>query len=214
MAFEGCPGSKDYTTKNKDLPLEIEISDDDIFEAMKDIQGYLDITPADLKEIYKFAFRHSYDRIMKSVRAHDIMTTEVFAVRRSTPLMEVAELMATKGISGVPVLEDDGSIAGIISGKDFLTNMGAEDKVNFMAVVAECLKAEGCITMPLRLKKAGDIMKSPAITVDENTTVTEIAGIFAAKKINRAPVTDRHGALIGIVSRADIVHGTTFRIRT
>ena len=204
----------DDTTGKKDIPVEIEISDDDIFEAMKDIQGYLDITPADLKEIYKFAYRHAYYRIMKSVRARDIMTREVFAVRRSTPLKEVAEVMATKGISGLPVLEDDGTLAGVISGKDFLANMGAKDKMNFMAVVAECLKGEGCITMPIRCKKAEDIMKSPAITVDENTTVTEIAGIFAAKKINRVPVTDKHGALIGIVSRADIVHGSTVRIRT
>ncbi len=204
----------DDNTEKKDLPLEIEISDDDIFEAMKDIQGYLDITPADLKEIYKFAYRHALDRIMRSVRARDIMTREVFAVRRSTPLKEVAEVMSTKGISGVPVLENDGTIAGVISGKDFLENMGAKDKMNFMAVVAECLKGEGCVTMPIRCKKAEDIMKSPAITVDENTTVTEIAGIFAAKKINRVPVTDKHGALIGIVSRADIVHGSTVRIRT
>src|SRR5208283_5524046 len=126
--------SMDKTTKKKDIPMEIEISDDDIFEAMKDIQGYLDITPADLKEIYRFAYRHAYDRIMKSVRARDIMTREVFAVRRSTPLEEVAEVMAARGISGVPVVEDDGKIAGVISGKDFLANMGAKDKMNFMAV--------------------------------------------------------------------------------
>jgi len=204
----------DDDTKKKGLPLEIEISDDDIFEAMKDIQGYLDITPADLKEIYRFAYRHAYDRIMKSVRARDIMTREVFAVRRSTPLEEVAEVMAARGISGVPVVEDDGKIAGVISGKDFLANMGAKDKMNFMAVVEVCLKGEGCVSMPIRGKKAEDIMKSPAITVDDNTTVTEIAGIFSSKKINRVPVTDKHGTLIGIVSRADIVHSSTIRPRT
>lgn len=184
----------DDNTEKKDLPLEIEISGDDIFEAMKDIQGYLDITPADLKEIYKFAYRHACDRIMNSVRAGDIMTREVFAVKRATPLEDVAEVMAARGISGVPVLEDDGRIAGVISGKDFLANMGAKDKMNFMAVVAVCLKGEGCVSMPIRGKKAEDIMKSPAITVDENTTLTEIAGIFSSKKINRVPVTDKHGS--------------------
>ncbi len=204
----------DNTTEKKDIPLEIEISDDDIFEAMKDVQGYLDITPADLKEIYKYAYRHACDRIMKSVRARDIMTKEVFAVRRSTTLEEVAEVMAAKGISGVPVLEDDGRIAGVISGKDFLSNMGAKDRMNFMAVVAECLKGKGCMSMPILAKKAEDIMQSPAITVDENTTVTEIVSIFSSKKINRVPVTDKHGTLIGIVSRADIVHGSMIRIRT
>lgn len=203
----------DDNTEKKGLPLEIEISDDDIFEAMKDIPGYLDITPADLKEIYMFAYRHAYDRIMNSVRARDIMTREVFAVKRSTPLEDVAGVMAARGISGVPVLEDDGRIAGVISGKDFLANMGAKDRMNFMAVVAICLRGDGCVSMPIRGKKAEDIMKAPAITVDEDTTVTEIAGIFASKKINRVPVTDKQGMLAGIVSRADIVHSSAIRLR-
>ena len=62
---------------------------------MKDIQGYLDITPADLKEIYKFAYRHALERITSSVRAHaHIMTRQVFSVKRTMPVKEVAELMA------------------------------------------------------------------------------------------------------------------------
>ncbi len=200
--------------ENKDLCIDIKISDDDIFEAMKDMQGYLDITPGDLKEIYKFAYSHACDRIMKSVKAPDIMTREVITVRRTTTLDEVAEVMATKQISGVPVLEDDGRIAGVISGKDFLANMGAKDKVNFMAVIAECLKGKKCVSRPISRKKAEDIMTSPAITVEENTTVSEIAAIFSSKNINRVPVIGRSGALIGIVSRADIVLAANIKIRT
>ena len=202
------------STEKKDLPLEIEISDDDIYEAMKDIQGYLDITPGDLKDLYRLAYRHAHDRISKSVRARDIMTREVFAVRKTTLLTEVADVMASQGVSGVPVLDDGGRIAGVISGKDFLESMGAKDKNNFMAVVAECLKDQGCLQMPLRGKKAEDIMRSPAITVGEEATVTEIAAIFSSKKINRVPVTDKDGAIVGIVSRADIVRASTIRTGT
>lgn len=197
------------STEKKDLPLEIEISDDDIYEAMKDIQGYLDITPGDLKDLYRLAYRHAHDRISKSVRARDIMTRKVFAVRKTTLLTEVADMMASQGISGVPVLDDGGRITGVISGKDFLDNMATKDKNNFMAVVAECLKGQGCIQMPLRGKKAEDIMRSPAITVGEEATVMEIAAIFSSKKINRVPVTDEDGAMVGIVSRADIVRAST-----
>ncbi len=64
----------DENINRKDLPLSIEISDDDIYEAMKNIQGYLDITPADLKEIYKFAYRHAFERLTSSVKAGNIMT--------------------------------------------------------------------------------------------------------------------------------------------
>ncbi len=199
--------------ENKDFCIKIEISDDDIFEAMKDMQGYLDVTPGDLKEIYKFAYRHAYDRIMKSVKACDIMTREVITVGRLTSLDEVAGVMASGGISGVPVLEDDGRIAGVISGKDFLASMGAKDKMNFMAVIAECLKGGECVSMPISRKKAEDIMTSPAITVEENKAVNEIADIFSSKKINRVPVVDKSGALIGIVSRADIVRAFPARVK-
>ncbi|MFZ2198138.1 MAG: CBS domain-containing protein [Thermodesulfovibrionales bacterium] len=179
----------------KDLSLNIEISDDDIYEAMKDIPGHLDITPADLKEIYKFAYRHAWERITQSVRAHDIMTRRVFSVKKDTPLKEVAELMAKEKISGLPVLEDDDKVAGIISEKDFLASIGSEDKTHLMAFDSECLQGQ----------KAEDIMTSPAITVAEDASFFEISNIFIQKNINRVPVIDSEGKMLGIVSRADIV---------
>jgi len=200
--------------KKKDLTIDVEISDNDIYEAMKDIPGYLDITPADLKEIYKFAYRHALQRITQAVRAHDIMTTQVFSVNRTTPVMEVAELMAEKTVSGIPVLEEDGKVAGIISEKDFLSHMGSRDKTHFMAVVAECLKGKGCVAMPIRSQKAEDIMTSPAVTVKEDTSVIEIANLFTEKNINRVPVINEEGRLKGIVSRADIVLASLMKTKS
>ncbi|MCL5021889.1 MAG: CBS domain-containing protein [Nitrospirae bacterium] len=200
----------DEKKRKKDLPVEMEMSDDDIYEAMRDISGYLDVTPADLKEIYKFAFTHAFNRITTSVRAKDIMTTEVFSVKRTTPIPEVAGLMAAQGISGLPVLGDDGKVAGVISEKDFLACMGAEDRKHFMAVVVECLKG-GCVALPIRGKNAEDLMTSPPITVAEDATVTEIANLFGEKNINRVPVTDEEGNLKGIVSRADVIRASSFK---
>ncbi len=191
------------------IPLEIEVSDEDIYEAMKDVQGYLDITPSDMKELYRLAYRHAFNRIT-SVRAKDILTARVLSVKKTTPVQEVADLMAAEGISGVPVLDDEGKIAGVISEKDFLSSMGAKDKTHFMGVVAECLKG-GCVALPIRRKKAEDIMSSPAVTVGEETTVTEIARLFAEKNINRVPVVDKDGNLRGIVSRGDIVRAASYK---
>ena len=204
----------DENITKKELAIDIEISDEDIYEAMKNIPGYLDITPADLKEIYKFAYRHALQRITQAVRAHDIMTTQVFSVNRTTPVMEVAELMAEKTVSGIPVLEEDGKVAGIISEKDFLSHMGSRDKTHFMAVVAECLKGKGCVAMPIRSQKAEDIMTSPAVTVKEDTSVIEIANLFTEKNINRVPVINEEGTLKGIVSRADIVRASLMKTKS
>jgi CBS domain-containing membrane protein len=204
----------DDQTDIKKPPVEKEISDKDIYDAMKDIQGYLDVTPADLKEIYRFAFRHATERIARSVRASDIMTREVLTVKRDTPLHAVAELMAEKTVSGVPVLDENGRVAGIISEKDFLAHIGARDKTHFMSFVAEYLKGKDCAVASLRSQKAEDIMTSPALTVTEDVSAGEIATIFTGKNINRVPVTDIEGNLTGIVSRADIVRASQIKTRS
>lgn len=189
----------------KHLPPDMEVSDRDIYEAMKDIPGYLDITAADFRELYRVAYRHALERLSRSIRARDIMTGKPVSVKRETPLRDVAKLMAERGVAGVPVTEDDGRVAGVISEKDFLSRMGGGDTQSFMAIVAQCLKGKGCVALPIRAKKAEDIMTTPAVTVNEDATVLDIAALFKKKNINRVPVVDREGRLTGIVSRADIV---------
>jgi len=190
---------------NKKFSYNMEISDKDIYEAMKDIPGYLDITTGDFKELYRLTYRHALKRIEESIKASDIMTGEVVSVNRETPLKEVAKLMAEQGVSGVPVIEDDRRVAGVISEKDFLSRMGAGNTKTFMGVVSKCLKGKGCVALSIRAKKAEDIMISPAITVSEETTLLDIINLLKERKINRVPVVDQEGCLIGIISREDIV---------
>ena len=204
----------DQKKDKRDLPCDLEISDDDIYNAMKDIPGYLDITPADLREIYKFSYHHALQRIRESVKARDIMTMQVFNARRDTPLMAVAKLMAEKTISGIPVLDENDKIAGIISEKDFLRHMGAGDKTHFMSFIAEYLEGKKPVAMPIRSQKAEDIMTSPAVTVGEDTAMIDIAYIFTEKQINRVPVVNREGKLTGIVSRADIVRASLIKAKS
>jgi CBS domain-containing protein len=203
----------DEASGKNSFPFTIDLSDDDIYEAMKDIQGYLDITPADLKTVYTFAYRNAWKRITGSVKARDIMTTQVFSVKRKTPLTEVAELMARENISGVPVVNEDSKPAGIISEKDFLAHMGSRDKTHFMSVVAECLTGKSGVAAPIRSQKAEDIMTSPAVTVAEDTPAIEIAGIFTKKNINRVPVINNKGKLTGIVARADVMRASLKNVK-
>jgi CBS-domain-containing membrane protein len=182
----------------------VDISDDDIYDAMKEIPGYLDITPGDFKEVFRFAYQHAVERL-SSVKAGDVMVTEVVSVTRKTPLDQVAAVMARHGISGVPVVEEGERVVGIISEKDFLTRMGEQDTETFMGVVAECLKGLGCVAVSIRGQNAEDIMTSPAVTVNEETSIREIANLLTEKNINRVPVINRKGHLVGIISRADIV---------
>jgi CBS domain-containing protein len=188
---------------------DVGLTDKDIYEAMKSIPGYLDITPRDFKELYCHAWRQAVERISKSVSARDIMTAEVVCVSPETPLDEVADLMGRRGISGLPVTDEAGKVLGVISEKDFLSRMGEAGPKNFMTVIAGCLKAKGCVALPVRAKKAGDIMTSPAVTVRETSSYSEVADLMAKMSVNRTPVTDADGRLIGIITRNDLIRASS-----
>jgi CBS domain-containing protein len=198
------------TDRNIEACEPMDISDDDIYDAMKDISGYLDITPGDFKEVYLKAYRHAVLRLTRSVRVIEVMTNDVAAVSGDTPLADVAELMAARKVSGVPVIDGDGKVIGVVSEKDLLSVMGRGAASTFMEVIAQCLKGRSCLAVPAREKVAADIMSSPAVTVKEETPITKVADLFAQRGVNRVPVVDANGRMVGIVSRGDIVRASCF----
>lgn len=189
----------------------LDLKEEDILEAMRSIPGYLDITPGDFKEIYRLAFQHALERLSREVSAAEIMTQDVVTVNPDTPVADVAAAMGRRGISGLPVVDADRKVVGIISEKDFLSHMGVTEPRNFMSLVAGCLKTKGCIALPIKKALARDIMSSPAITVLPETPVRTIAATLTGKGINRVAVTDPAGHLLGLVSRGDIVKATRGR---
>jgi CBS domain-containing protein len=175
-------------------------------EAMKSMQGYIDITPADFKEVYQIAYALAKDRLMNALKAADIMSTPVHVVHIDTDLIATATLLAEKGISGAPVTDRDGSVIGVISEKDFLRKMGANLRGSFMQVIAHCLKNKGCVATPMVNRTVGDIMTAPAITDRADISIGRISALMIEKNINRLPIVDASGKPVGIVTRSDLVN--------
>jgi CBS domain-containing membrane protein len=177
-----------------------------------EIHGYVDITPLDFKAVYRLAVRHAVERLRHFLKAGDIMTKDVIAVTRETTILEVAELMEQRGISGVPVIDEGEKVVGMVSEKDLLHLLSSPEATTVMRIITQSLRL-GTFEIPsLVAQKAGDIMTSPALTVQEDTPVLEIKNPFSEKKINRAPVVDEEGRLVGIVSRDDIVRSSALNL--
>lgn len=191
-------------TEDRDLGA-IEIVEPDILAAMKDIQGYIDISPGDFREIFQVAYRHAVQRIQNSLTAKDIMTTPVHCIGLEMDLQQAAAFMADKRISGAPVVDGEGRIAGMVSEKDFLARMGLGKSVSFMQIIAHCLHNKGCMMTPLRNHSVRDIMTTPAVTAGAGITVGAISAMFIDRQINRLPIVDAEGRLAGIVTRTDLV---------
>jgi CBS-domain-containing membrane protein len=136
-------------------------------------------------------------------RVRDVMTPEVVTVGEQASFKEIAAAMAEHRVSALPVLDEEGRMAGIVSEADLLL------KEEFPEGPAGGRLFEGHRQRVERAKAAGDtaaeLMTAPAVTVGPDATVTEAARLLHRHGIKRLPVVDPAGPLLGIVSRADLL---------
>ncbi|MBE0569687.1 MAG: CBS domain-containing protein [Deltaproteobacteria bacterium] len=203
---------KNPERNEKGLPVA-GLTDADVMNAMKSLSSYIDITPGDFKELYGIAFRLAVDRFTRSVTARDIMNEKVVSVRPEEPLEGVVKALSAGEVSGAPVVDPDGKVLGIISEKDIIRRMLGGKSGSIMTLLTGCLRAGGCMCMRVRDLPAREVMTSPAVTVRVDATLAELADLLAGNQVNRLPVTDPEGRLLGILARNDIVNAM-MRIRS
>jgi len=187
-----------------DKNLCIPPSDEDLRAALREMKAYVDITEDDLKKIYEIALGHARRRAASAVLVKDVMSTDVVAIKRGADLHEAARALSEHRISGMPVVDDDGRVIGVISEADILVLAGMHKEHTFRDVLRNILGEP----IPARTRtgnKVEDIMSFPPITSKAEDSVGDVALILDERRIKRLPVVDNDGRLLGIISRADIV---------
>lgn len=176
--------------------MQEEITEEDLTEAMKEMQTYMDITPGDLKKIYVLALRHAKKKLL-SPKAREIMTSEVISITQEAPLDDAMKLLTEHHISGMPVVDDEKKVIGVIAEADIIEIYTGKRRTGLLDILH---RKRGNIPSCVK-----EVMTAPPVTVTATTPVYEIADIFTQKRINRVPVVDEQNTLIGIVARADVV---------
>ena len=145
------------------------------------------------------------------MNARDVMTTKVVAVSPDTPTNKIAELLLENGISAVPVVDETGAPIGMISEGDLIGREEAAREtrrdwwLRLLAGGTE-LNAGYLTSLGATKRTAREIMTAPLVAVSEETDISKIACLLSLYRIKRVPVV-RAGRVIGIVSRADLLHG-------
>jgi len=135
------------------------------------------------------------------MKIKDVMTTDVVTVSQDTSLKEVASILAERRVSGLPVVDEDGSLLGVVSEADILfKERGPTGRQGMLAWLLEPDAAQ-----KLEARTAEQSMTAPARTIGPERPVSEAAGRMLAEGVNRLPVVDDEGKLLGIVTRADLV---------
>jgi CBS domain-containing protein len=139
---------------------------------------------------------------MQHRKVQDIMTIDVVTVTRDTPFKDVVRAIERDRIGGVPVLDGDGVLAGVISEADLLRKPGAHGRGTGAAF--QRWIGLGRRAVPSGIT-AADLLTSPAVTVSATAQVAEAARLLNRHGIKRLPVVDDAGRLVGIVSASDLL---------
>jgi CBS domain-containing protein len=116
--------------------------------------------------------------------AKDIMTKQVICIAKDTPILEAIELMVQSNITGIPVVEDDMTLIGILSEQDVLRLFKTYEE------------EKNCT--------ANDFMTQPAIHFEQNELLSDVCSCLGDNSIRRVPVTS-NGKVVGVISRSDIL---------
>jgi CBS domain-containing protein len=140
------------------------------------------------------------------MRAHQIMTRPVITVTPETPIVEAANTMLQKHVSGLPVVDASGKLVGIVSEGDFIrrSEIGTQRKRGrFLKFILGPGKAATDFVHE-HGRKVAEIMTPKPLTISEETQLEEIVELMEKNHVKRLPVT-RGDTVVGIVSRANLL---------
>jgi len=126
----------------------------------------------------------------------DVMTREVITVGVDTPVGQIASLFDREGISAVPVIAATGGVLGVVSQADLLVGVADGERDNPRGG-----RPRGKATAA----RAGDLMTTPALSIDADASLTRAARAMQGSNVRRLLVTGPQGRLLGVVSRGDLL---------
>jgi CBS domain-containing protein len=138
------------------------------------------------------------------MRVNDVMTVDVATTGPETLLKDAASEFVLRRISGMPVVDDDGRVLGIISETDILPKETGERKGGGWAqwLIAP---SDPWVAARLDAVQVCDAMSTPAVTIAPDRPLAEAATLMLDRDVNRLPVVDADGMLVGLISRGDLV---------
>jgi CBS domain-containing membrane protein len=181
----------------------VEITNEDLQAALRDMHTYMDISIDDLKTLCTLAAQHAQERMLQKIPVRDIMTTQVITIGPDADIHYASQRLADHKIKGLPVVDEENIVIGIITEADILEITGVIRGHSIRDVLRHLL-GEPVQPIPegTSLRK---FMSVPAITTGPDADIRRAAKMMIDRKVKRLPVVDDQGKLLGIVSRSDII---------
>jgi len=147
--------------------------------------------------------------MVQEIRVRSLMTRDVVAISPETSVGEIARLMWEHAISGVPVIDEQRRVIGIVTEFDLIAREASFNAPLYVPFLDAFFKVPGTgdetQLRKILATKAAEIMSSPAITIGPEEKIEALATLMYRRRVNPVPVVDQEGRLLGIVSRSDLI---------
>ena len=144
------------------------------------------------------------------MKVRELMTRDVLTARPDTPVHRLARLMCERDVSGLPVVDEAGRLVGIVTELDLIVRNTRLEPPAFFQILDGRIPLESPAHFERRMRhilgtRASDVMTEAVVTVDADAEIEDLASLMVSRGVNPIPVVEKDRALVGIVSRADIV---------
>jgi len=139
------------------------------------------------------------------INVAEVMTREVITVGPDDPVSEVAEKLLEHEFTALPVIDADRNVVGIVSDTDLLQRAGMKIRMSVKKALEPSARQPFLDRLRQSPLKVHEVMNRPVSTVSPDTSLSTAARLMMDWRINRLPVTDRDGQLIGILGRHDLL---------
>ncbi len=179
---------------------EVELADEDILDAMQHVPGYVDISTADFREVYHLAHRHATDRLLAGLKAGRLMRPVAAALPPDMMLDEAARAIVASGHKGLPVVDAQGRVIGMLTETDYLCRLKAGTFLELLLRMVDdsCEVSHRCHETPVR-----EAMTYSPVTINPSATIQEAAERMLEYQVSGLPVV-RNGKVVGMITESDI----------
>lgn len=140
----------------------------------------------------------------------DYMTPTPFTIRADAPISEAVRLMEEKQVRGLPVVDDQGKLVGLVSEADLIVREAPLEPPLYITFLGSIIYFESPESFHKHLKKTlgqqvQDVMTPNPHTINVDAPISEAARLMVNHHISRLPVLNAQGELVGIISRHDLL---------
>lgn len=140
----------------------------------------------------------------------EVMTANPITVEAQTPLNEALKIMAEKKISGLPVVDGEGKLIGVLSETDLMWQETGVEPRPYIMILDSIIYLQNPLRYEKEIHKAlgqtvGEVMSEKPIATSPEKPLREAARLMHDKKVSRLPAIDSEGKVVGILTRGDII---------